>query len=226
MVLLRRSPSVEIPSRSRHNARPMERLPQLNYSLMNDNALRKKLVGLGIPNGGPRTLMEKRHMEWVNLVNANCDSNRPRTKRELLKDLEVWDRSQGRQVSNGTSGPNDHNAIMGKDFDGVAWATSHNDDFQRLISQARPKRMHQDKSNVKTSAALDHSHNLDNPHPDQPPSFDTNDSSVSKKCYGRSDQPLSDDSLVSDFPLPNESRSNGIGIRQSAGTGFDLDFND
>ena len=130
----------------------MERLPQLNYSLMNDNALRKKVGGLGIPAGGPRTLVEKRHVEWVNLVNANCDSNKPRTKRELLKDLEIWDRSQGRQISSGLSGSTDSNAVMRKDFDGAAWAANHNDDFQRLIDQARPKLLSNNEPNMKTRA--------------------------------------------------------------------------
>ncbi len=178
MIPLRRSPSVELTPRFRQNTKPMERLPQLNYSLMNDSALRKKLMGLGIPNGGPRTLVEKRHMEWVNLVNANCDSDKPRVKRELLRDLEIWDRSQGRQISNGSSGSSDSNSVMRKDFDGTAWAADHNDDFQRLINQARPKRVSNNESDTKTSATMNDASNLGHSRPDQPLRFDTHDADI------------------------------------------------
>ena len=116
----------------------MDRLPQLSYGLLKDQALRKKLSELGIPNGGPKPLLIKRHTEWVNLVNANCDSSRPRTKRELLSELDTWERSQGRNIMNGLGG-NETSSVMRKDFDGAAWATSHGNDFQHLIAKARRK---------------------------------------------------------------------------------------
>ena len=152
---------MELTPRSRQVATPMERLPQLNYSLMNDNALRKKLGGLGINAGGPRTILEKRHVEWINLVNANCDSDKPRTKRELLKDLGVWDRSQGRQIPNGLAGSRESNGVMRKDFDGVAWAATHSDDFQRLIHQARPRLVDVDKQEAKNPATVHKAFTLD-----------------------------------------------------------------
>lgn len=78
----------------------------------------------------------RRHTEWVNLVNSNCDSRKPKSKRELLYELEVWERSQGRQiVTNGSMG----SSVMDKDFDGTNWASKHSSDFQRLISEARKK---------------------------------------------------------------------------------------
>lgn len=117
----------------------MERLPQLNYSLLKDTALRKKLSEIGIPNGGPRDLLTRRHTEWVNLVNANCDSSKPKTKRELILELESWDRTQGRQSSNNYNGAGSTPAVMSKEFDGAAWASNHDDSFQALIAQAREK---------------------------------------------------------------------------------------
>lgn len=94
---------------------------------------------MGIPGGGPKSLLIRRHTEWVNLVNANCDSSRPRTKRELLHDLAEWDRSQGRVLSSRLGLAANSNALMNKDFDGVAWGAAHNHDFQRLIQEARKK---------------------------------------------------------------------------------------
>ncbi len=220
MASLRRSPPVELISRPCQTVKPMERLPQLNYSLMNDNALRKKLTGLGIPNGGPRTLLEKRHMEWVNLVNANCDSNRPRMKRELLRDLDVWDRSQGRQISNGISGSNDGNAIMRKDFDSVTWAANHNDDFQRLISQARPKHVINDQSNTKTAVTTDCPSTFDHSHIDQSRSFNTQCVYVSDDP---SEQPLSNRTMVPDAHLGSSNGYSGFGVRQSLDAVVDIE---
>lgn len=112
-----------------------ERLPTLAYSMLNDNALRKKLKELGISNQGPKLLMQKRHTEWVNLWNANCDSRTPRSKRELLKELEIWERTQGKQIANNLG----LNGVMAKDFDGDAYVKSNKNDFDDLIRKAREK---------------------------------------------------------------------------------------
>lgn len=129
-------PSLNLPSISQHS-KPPDRLPQLSYSLLKDNSLRKKLAEMGIPNGGPRSLLIRRHTEWVNLVNANSDSSRPRTKSDLLHDLEVWDRSQGRHILNSSGLLKNASTVMKKDFDGTAWAAAHDDEFRKLIGKAR-----------------------------------------------------------------------------------------
>lgn len=126
-------------SKFQPSSNPPERLPQLSYSILKDNALRKKLTELGIPTGGSRALLIRRHMEWVNLVNANSDSSRPRTKRELLHELDIWDRSQGRHISNFSGDLMGGGSVMRKDFDGEAWAISHGDEFRTLIGKARQK---------------------------------------------------------------------------------------
>ena len=106
---------------------------------MNENALRKKIGTLGIPNWGPKQLLIRRHTEWVNLWNANCDSLKPRSKRELLHDLDVWERTQGGSTPVAQNSSSSTNAVMGKDFDGTAWSASHADDFRQLVARARQK---------------------------------------------------------------------------------------
>ena len=141
-----RSPHYDtLPTNSRPPPKPMERLPQLNYSLLKDGALRKKLSEIGISNTGPRALLIRRHTEWINLVNSNCDSTKPRTKRELLHELDVWDKTQGRQVLNSLSGGYKAASVMSKEFDGAAWATNHDQDFQSLIAKARTKLKQEDE---------------------------------------------------------------------------------
>jgi E3 ubiquitin-protein ligase RAD18 len=129
------SPAV-VPERS--TKRP-ERLPQLNYSMVKDNALRKKLVDMGLSAGGSRQLMEKRYTEWITLCNANCDATHPKTKGELKRELDVWERTQGGKApsSNFTKDPGSQ--IKEKDFDGQAWSSKHDDSFKALIANARRK---------------------------------------------------------------------------------------
>ena len=105
---------------------------------MKENALRKKLSDLGIPNWGPKQLLHKRHTEWMNLWNANCDSKIPKSKRELLQELDIWERTQG-GLATGPSPFVSSSNVMRKDFDAKEWSSSHDDDFKRLIANARKK---------------------------------------------------------------------------------------
>ena len=114
-----------------------DQLPQLNYSLFKDTALRKKLQELGISAQGSRPLLERRHTEWVTLWNANCDASRPRKKIDLLHELDVWERTQGARVPSSNSGINPASQILHKDFDGAGWAAKHDVSFQNLIASAR-----------------------------------------------------------------------------------------
>ncbi|KAE9371794.1 DNA repair protein rad18 [Stipitochalara longipes BDJ] len=113
-----------------------ERLPQLHYSMVKDNILRKKLADLGISTGGTRQQLEKRYTEWVALWNANCDATKPKGKSELKRELDIWERTQGsRAGSSKDSGAQ----IREKDFDGQAWSSTHEDTFRQLIANARKK---------------------------------------------------------------------------------------
>jgi E3 ubiquitin-protein ligase RAD18 len=125
------------------SGKPRERLPTLAYSMLNDTALRKKLQALGISSQGPKLLLQKRHTEWVNLWNANCDSRNPRTKRDLLGELDVWERTQGRQILQGMSAlasGGQGMGVMAKDFDGESWMRGNKSDFEELVRRARQKK--------------------------------------------------------------------------------------
>lgn len=120
-----------------------DRLTELNYSLLNEKALRKKLSELGIPSTGSKALLSRRHTEYVNLWNANVDAGAPRSKRELLAELAKWDRSIGRDYADGAGGGIGGGAgaqVMKKDFDAKAWEKGNKDDFARLIAEARKGR--------------------------------------------------------------------------------------
>ncbi|KAK6431890.1 E3 ubiquitin-protein ligase rad18 [Oleoguttula sp. CCFEE 5521] len=127
-------PPTRLAPRTAPNAQ--DRISEPNYSMLNDIAMRKKLKEFGLSSAGVKQLMIRRYTEWVNLWNANCDSSSPRSKRELMHDLDTWERTQGGKAHT----PVVANSVMKKDFDGAGWANSNKDDFSRLIADARKKR--------------------------------------------------------------------------------------
>ncbi|CEI62900.1 Postreplication repair E3 ubiquitin-protein ligase rad18 [Fusarium venenatum] len=133
--------SSSIYSQQRQPTKAPDRLPTINYTMFRDQALRKKMADLGIPNQGPRNLLERRHKEWMTIWNSNCDAARPRTRQELLRDLDVWERTLGGRAP--TTGQSIQNAAMikDKDFDGAAWAAKHDESFQDLIASAQKTRL-------------------------------------------------------------------------------------
>jgi E3 ubiquitin-protein ligase RAD18 len=77
----------------------------------------------------------------MTIWNSNCDAAQPRKHRELLQDLETWEKTQGGRAP--TTGRSAQNAaiIKDKDFDGSAWAAKHDSSFKDLINQARKTRL-------------------------------------------------------------------------------------
>lgn len=124
-------PFEEIPKRP-------ERLAQLNYSMIKENPLRKKLTDAGLSAAGNRPLLERRYTEWITLWNANCDAAKPKSKGELKRELDIWEKTQGGRVM--VSSASQIGAqIRDKEFDGKAWSNKHDSDFQQLIANAKRK---------------------------------------------------------------------------------------
>ncbi|KAK2593488.1 E3 ubiquitin-protein ligase rad18 [Conoideocrella luteorostrata] len=137
--IVRNSAALQIPQLRHHKT--VERLPALNYSMLKEQALRKKLAEMGISNQGPRILLEQRHREWITIWNANCDSAQPRNRQQLLQDLDVWEKTQGYRSTTAGRTPSSIIAIKDKKFDGTAWAARHDSSFKDLIASARKSRM-------------------------------------------------------------------------------------
>ncbi|KAI0538052.1 DNA repair protein rad18 [Xylaria digitata] len=128
------------PTLSDKSQPPPDRLPAINYSMLRETQLRKELADLGLSTSGNRGALERRHREWVMIWNANCDSQRPRRRAELLHDLEVWERTLGSRAPAGSRSATTGAQIRDKDFDGAAWASKHNTSFHNLIANARRTR--------------------------------------------------------------------------------------
>jgi len=138
----------------KQSAKAPEHLPALNYSMLKDAALRKKLADLDISTYGSRRVLEQRHKEWVTLWNANCDAAHPKTRSELLRDLDTWERTMS-SAARGSSSYGNHAAqpqVKDKDFDGASWATSHDSSFKDLIAKARHTKKQAEKKSSEASA--------------------------------------------------------------------------
>ncbi|KAJ5239239.1 postreplication repair E3 ubiquitin-protein ligase rad18 [Penicillium chermesinum] len=123
----------------------LERLPAINYSLFKEHALRKKMRDLGISDAGPKPLLQRRHTEWMNLWNANCDSKNPKSKSQLARELDTWERTQG---GNAVPSAPERNPVTSKDFNAAQWSANHNDEFKLLIANARKKSDAQVRSTI------------------------------------------------------------------------------
>ncbi|KAI0101501.1 DNA repair protein rad18 [Nemania sp. FL0031] len=117
-----------------------DRLPTLNYSMLRETQLRKELADLSLSTAGNRGMLERRHREWVMLWNANCDSQHPKRRAELLHELDIWERTHGSRAPTVSKAANTGAQIRDKDFDGAAWASKHDDSFRDLIANARRTR--------------------------------------------------------------------------------------
>lgn len=117
--------------------------------MMTETKLRKKLQELGIPSGGKKDILQRRHQEWVNIWNSNLDApeDKRKSKRELLRLLDEWERTRGSRATIKEA------TIMRKDYDGKSHMETHKSEFDRLIEAARAKRQPRKTNNEEGSGA-------------------------------------------------------------------------
>lgn len=143
---------------------------------MKETPLKKKLQELGIPAWGRKDILIRRHQEWVNLWNSNLDASEDgrRTKRELLRQLDEWEKARGGRANVKEA------TVMRKDYDAKSHIDTHKTEFDKLIAAAREKRQprkvnseEESGAHEKTADAEPHQVAPDtemvNPHPEQLP---------------------------------------------------------
>lgn len=106
---------------------PINPLPYLNYDIMKERDLKNKLNHLGIPSHGTKSQMGKRHKQWVNIWNSNCDASRPASKMVLLRQLNVWEKAHGNLPTQQREGSSRE------------WNEAHRDQFRELIERANAR---------------------------------------------------------------------------------------
>ncbi|ORX99446.1 hypothetical protein K493DRAFT_335740 [Basidiobolus meristosporus CBS 931.73] len=112
----------------------LQKLPKLCYNIMTDKQLRKVLKELGIPSHGDKAAMQRRHTEYLNLYNANCDSTNLKSTATLLKELRNWEKIHGSRSPQSKSFKNVSQDEL------LAHAEKYSSEFDKLIQSATPKR--------------------------------------------------------------------------------------
>ncbi|KAF9466269.1 hypothetical protein BDZ94DRAFT_1251555 [Collybia nuda] len=116
-------------------------LPKASYGMLKDKKLKEMLAEHGLPTTGERTLLIKRHQQWVMAYNANLDKSvsMRRPISALRKDLKKWESDRARQKKSPVE-------------DMVAHEKRHKDEFAQLIDLARTsKRATKDPSPTRSS---------------------------------------------------------------------------
>ncbi|KAI5899301.1 uncharacterized protein SCHCODRAFT_02482875 [Schizophyllum commune H4-8] len=130
-------------SRGKHkeddNAAP---LPKVSYDTLKDKKIRELLADEKLPTTGDRATCVERHKKWVMIYNGNLDrsaSNR-KSRAQLQKELKNWEETIKPKSS---KKPAVENA--------EAYVRNHNDDFRRLVEQARASRPKKDRDSAQDS---------------------------------------------------------------------------
>ncbi|KAI8956916.1 DNA repair protein rad18 [Daldinia sp. FL1419] len=181
-------PSAFSSSPKKAPTRTYERLPAVNYSMLKEPQLRKKLLEQGLSTAGSRQMLERRHKEWTTIWNANCDSQYPRRKGDLLHDLDVWERTVGSRAPTNSRTQNLGAQIKDKDFDGAAWAAKHDSSFKDLIANARRNKVLMGRADSEYSKVGDSSQSEDKSRVDEPTSQDTEMIASSNHLYEPQEQ--------------------------------------
>ncbi|KAL1715251.1 hypothetical protein EV715DRAFT_207902 [Schizophyllum commune] len=127
-------------SRGKHkeddNAAP---LPKVSYDTLKDKKIRELLAEEKLPTTGDRATCVERHKKWVMIFNGNLDrsaSNR-KSRAQLVKELKNWEETIKPKSS---KKPAVENA--------EAYVRNHNDDFKRLVEQARASRPQKERDST------------------------------------------------------------------------------
>lgn len=168
--------------------------------MLKEGALRKKLQEIGIPNWGSKDLLKRRHIEWLNIYNSNCDAHDSvrKSKRQLLKELSDWEETQGGRADSKES------KIMRKDFDGTGYMKSHKNDFDDLIARARQKRTAPKADEAPETSTMEADSIQQRPEPQNDLQAPDNDPTTTNGTDPVSQQPPTNQNTAEDqAPRPN-----------------------
>ena len=104
-----------------------KRLPKPNYAVMNDTKLRHAMNELGLSTSGTRGVLQRRYTEYIAIWNSNLDAKVQKSKRELLKEIQAWDRIQTKPAQKMTN----------DDIDAAHKHGQYDNDFDDLVRKAR-----------------------------------------------------------------------------------------
>lgn len=132
-------------------------LPKLVYNVMSDKELLKRLKEWNLSTKGNRTTLIKRHQEFVMLYNSQCDSEKPMTAAQIVREVEKAELTKEREAASVAEAPTSHGVYFTKDqseeeMDQVRqeYLNHHKNEFEKLIADMQKRKKGKNKSAKKT----------------------------------------------------------------------------
>lgn len=122
---------------------PPKKLPKPGTTNLKLKDLKARLAKLGLATTGTHSELVRRESEWINIWNANCDALRPRSMKELGRELRLWEEQQLHlpppNQQQGTQLGAPAQAQPGKKSfeDARAYSKQQNETFKALARKAR-----------------------------------------------------------------------------------------
>ncbi|EPS36036.1 hypothetical protein H072_10455 [Dactylellina haptotyla CBS 200.50] len=108
------------------------KLAKGNFTLTKEADIRKRLrengIRVDVKGKESKNAIWARLQEWTNLWNANLDSEMPKTKQALVKELETSERHQQSQKPS---------VVQDKEFAREEWGKDHRTEYENMIADAK-----------------------------------------------------------------------------------------
>ncbi|RMX41069.1 hypothetical protein pdam_00003304 [Pocillopora damicornis] len=131
-------------------------LPKLVYNVMSDKELLKRLKEWNLSTKGNRTTLIKRHQEFVMLYNSQCDSEKPMTAAQIVREVEKAELTKEREAASVAEAPTSHGVHFTKDqsekeMDQVRqeYLNQHKNEFEKLIADMQKRKKGQRNKSAK-----------------------------------------------------------------------------
>ncbi|XP_078270543.1 E3 ubiquitin-protein ligase RAD18 isoform X2 [Rhinoraja longicauda] len=117
-------------------------LPKLVYNLLSDRDLKKKLKECGLSTQGNKAQLVKRHQEFIQMYNSQCDSLNPRSAKDIIKEIEKNEKTrvqlEAKFVENAMKFTKDQSE---EQIDAVhkEYCANHKQEFQQLIAEVKSR---------------------------------------------------------------------------------------
>ncbi|XP_072136751.1 E3 ubiquitin-protein ligase RAD18 isoform X2 [Mobula birostris] len=117
-------------------------LPKLVYNLLSDRDLKKKLKEYGLSTQGSKAQLIKRHQEFIQMYNSQCDSLNPKSAKDIAKEIEKNEKTraqlEAKVVENAMKFTKDQSEeeidALHKDY-----RIKHKGEFQKLITEVKKR---------------------------------------------------------------------------------------
>ncbi|XP_022791441.1 E3 ubiquitin-protein ligase RAD18-like isoform X2 [Stylophora pistillata] len=128
-------------------------LPKLVYNVMSDKELLRRLKEWNLSTKGNRSTLIKRHQEFVMLYNSQCDSERPMTAAQIVREVEKNELTKEREAASVAEASTSHSIHFTKnqsegEMDEIRqeYLNQHKNEFDKLIADVQKRK--KGKSNL------------------------------------------------------------------------------